>query len=564
MIARMTWRKLAFVFVFGSIAACGGGNSTGGGDNTCDPGDPNSCGPGERCNADTNVCEPYAACDTNDPDSCPAGFVCRPSSEGPVCEPEGTAGRIPGCIDSDGLDVFAVEANRTLAVSWNVNGTVDHTGGFRVVYGTATETYDQQVELAVGVRELTLTDLTNDTTYYVAVRTLDSSDAVTFTSCEVNGTPHILAFQPEFVVAGADGDQSEPGVASDLEGEYVYLAWEDEGTIKLSISTDFGDNWTTPEAVSAGTGQSQVDLAVREAAFDESGTQTRPEVLLIAWHEGSKVLVARYLPGNDEFQAPAEVQSGGTYIAPGLAVADDVIHVAFAESTEGAIYHATSTDGGASFSPPTKISGSTVEAASPNVAASGLTGDVHVAWHARLGSGNTDIYSTSSFNNGATFGDVVRVDDDATGQNQKNVSVAIDERTQRLYATWEDRRGGSNVYFAWVDVESAPVAPDWGTNLHVSNAGLGGDQFKPKAVVDVARNVYVAFQDTSDGARVVFTRFNSDGGFDPALEPSAQAGQGGVVGDFPAVATDRFGAVYVAWQENRSGPDTDVVFARAE
>lgn len=43
-----------------------------------------------------------------------------------------------------------------------------------------------------------------------------------------------------------------------------------------------------------------------------------------------------------------------------------------------------------------------------------------------------------------------------------------------------------------------------------------------------------------------------------------QDGAGGVVGDYPTVATDRYGAVYVAWQENRNGPNTDIFFARAE
>jgi hypothetical protein len=30
------------------------------------------------------------------------------------------------------------------------------------------------------------------------------------------------------------------------------------------------------------------------------------------------------------------------------------------------------------------------------------------------------------------------------------------------------------------------------------------------------------------------------------------------------VATDFYGTVYIAWEENRGGPDLDVVFARAE
>ncbi|MCP4204006.1 MAG: hypothetical protein GY769_18970 [bacterium] len=42
--------------------------------------------------------------------------------------------------------------------------------------------------------------------------------------------------------------------------------------------------------------------------------------------------------------------------------------------------------------------------------------------------------------------------------------------------------------------------------LLISVAGYSDDQFRPQAVVEVARNVYVAFQDTTDGQRVFFAR----------------------------------------------------------
>jgi hypothetical protein len=50
---------------------------------------------------------------------------------------------------------------------------------------------------------------------------------------------------------------------------------------------------------------------------------------------------------------------------------------------------------------------------------------------------------------GQTFlAEEVRIDDDPLGQNQLNISVAVDERSGQILATWEDRRGGANVFFA--------------------------------------------------------------------------------------------------------------------
>jgi len=65
----------------------------------------------------------------------------------------------------------------------------------------------------------------------------------------------------------------------------------------------------------------------------------------------------------------------------------------------------------------------------------------------------------------------------------------------------------------------------WAGKIGVG-AGLGGDQFRPQAIVDVAGNVYVAFFDTTDGQKVVFSRFNEQA-FDPPLAPSSVAGIAG-------------------------------------
>lgn len=95
-----------------------------------------------------------------------------------------------------------------------------------------------------------------------------------------------------------------------------------------------------------------------------------------------------------------------------------------------------------------------MEASAPSIAVNQLSGDVYIAWHAKQGAGDTNVYFAASLDNGATFGAVKRLDDDPMGQNQANVSLAVNERSQKIYATWEDRRGGANVYFTWSE--------DWG------------------------------------------------------------------------------------------------------
>jgi hypothetical protein len=276
--------------------------------------------------------------------------------------------------------------------------------------------------------------------------------------------------------------------------------------------------------------------------------------VLVAFEQGGRVMLVGYDPVAGTVGDPLDVAAGGR---PHVAVGPSAIHLVFEEG--GGIHHAGSTDAGATFSDAQAVHGSTSMAHAPRVAVNGFTDEVYVAWDAIEGAGDSNIYFVASPDAGGSFGGPVRVDDDPMGQNQLNVSIAVDARSQKIYATWEDRRGGANVYFTWSEDGGA----SWEPNVDVG-AGLGGDQFRPEAVVDAARNVYVAFHDTSDGMRVVFSRFNAEGTFDPPLLPSREAGRAGVVADEPTVASDRYGAVYVAWQENRNAADVDVFFARAE
>lgn len=183
-----------------------------------------------------------------------------------------------------------------------------------------------------------------------------------------------------------------------------------------------------------------------------------------------------------------------------------------------------------------------------------------MAYHGWRGSGDTDIYLNFTRNGGQTYqAEETRVDDDPQGYNQSNVSLAVDRRAGQVMTTWEDRRGGANIYFS----RSFDDGESWETNIQ-TGAGLIGDQSLPQAVVDPGRNVYLIFIDTSDEQKPLFSRFNADGTFDPPLLVSQAAGEAGAAADDPAVTIDEYGIVYVAWTENRGTPDIDLYFARVK
>lgn len=498
-----------------------------------------SCDPTQRSDC---------ACDPNRADDCPTGYVCRPVGSESFCRPESG---LPSCLDPEGMDVFAAEANGALAVSWKVNGDFDHSGGFRVRWGAASGEPTESMEVGPDARQAILKPLENGTSHFVVVEALGSDGATAFTSCEIAAMPHVLDFAGDLLVhESTSGNQSDPDIAANADGSRLYLAWEDEGTVMLATSTDFGQTWSLP-AVEVGAGESPA-LAVRDAVLDDEGNPTTPESVFVAWASGGSVLVAAFDPETGALGAPSTVASGA---APDVAVGADVVHVVFEGG--GAIQHARSGDAAASFSAPTSLSDGLSTVHAPAIAVRRSTGAAFVAWDAIEGAGDSNVYVAAA-DDGQSFGAYVRVDDDAKGANQLNISIAVDEGTGRLSATWEDRRNGADVFFS-----ASAEGQTWLANVDVG-VGLSGDQFHPQAAVDVAGNVYVAFQDTTAGQKILFSRFNEQGGFDPPLEPSTRAGAEGISADFPTVATDRFGAVYLAWQENRNGPDTDVFFARAQ
>jgi hypothetical protein len=459
-----------------------------------------------------------------------------------------------------GIDLFAAEADSALGLTWNNNAGADYAGGYRIRHGASAGEYGEEVAVGCMTRdcEFNLTGLANGVTYFVVVDALDAGGAVTHTSCEVAATPHALAFGPDQQINDlADGAQDFPDIVAERKGSPLFVAWEDAGGSRLIRSDNLGDAWSPSLAIGSCASQRPA-LAFRDEVVVDDVLET-PAALFIAYAEGGSIYLieGEFPDGLAEpvvLGAPVLVGMGSE---PDVAATADSVHVAWEQDNQ---IFAASGSGAAALGAALRVDTGDGEAHVPSIAANRTTGDVYVAYHAIRGAGDSDVFVNVSTDNGATFGDTeVRIDDDPQGQNQLNISLGIDDRSQQLYATWEDRRGGANVYFS----RSFDNGASWEPNLE-TGAGLGGDQFTPQAAIDPGRNAYVLFIDTTDGRRPLFSRFNPDGTFDPPLEASDRAGKAGAAANNPSVATDRYGTIYAVWSENRDSPDLNIYFARAE
>jgi len=469
-------------------------------------------------------------------------------------------GRIPSCLADSGIDLFAVESDSVIGLSWNNNSMLSATGGYTISYGTTPEQLYVQdtIPCIENSCEHTLRGLENHVLHYFQVDALDTNGKVLITSCSISATPHPLAFLDDVRVFNQTNPQGSPCITGGIFGVPLYVAWEASSRIYLSRSDDLGDTWNPPrELGGAGNNAGMPRIALLDRSPD-----TLVSFLFTAFSSGGNVQVIRGTFGAGlsapvGFETPITIGPGEN---PSIAAVNGLVLITYENNSTILVSH--SIDDGLTFTKPVRIdkAGASEESHAPSAAINPHTLQSFISYHGRRGAGDDNVYLVRTLDTGKTYSQTeTRIDNDVKGQNQRFVSIAVDSRTAVLSATWEDRRGGANIYYA----QSLDSGITFTANVQ-TGAGLSGDQFTPKAVVDAGRNVYVLFIDNSDGQKPMFSRLNSDGGFDPALPVSTQAGTAGTAAKEPWVFVDNYGTVFTVWAENRGGPVDYIFFARAE
>jgi len=249
---------------------------------------------------------------------------------------------------------------------------------------------------------------------------------------------------------------------------------------------------------------------------------------------------------------------------------------------DSSIYFSRSTDSGASFSTPARISDTQVNQGS--MPAVGPGGEVYVVWKDYI---FDRILIDRSFNGGATFGsdrvvaNTVPVDFPLPGFGFRGNSfpyIAVDRSGGpyhgRLYSVWcDERNNDADIYMAFSDDQGA----SWSSPSRVNDDAVsnGQHQFFPFVTVTEGGAVDVMYYDTGYGSYslldVTLIRSN-DGGltFDPSIrvtdvsfDPDDDGFGGAFIGDYNGMAsTDN--ASYPLWTDTRSGTDADVYISRVE
>jgi uncharacterized repeat protein (TIGR01451 family) len=250
--------------------------------------------------------------------------------------------------------------------------------------------------------------------------------------------------------------------------------------------------------------------------------------------------------------------------APSLVVGGDGnVCVAWEDERSGNpdIYFARSTDGGGTWSANLKVNDDTgsTHQEQPSLVAD-ESGNLYAAWVDRPSAGEySDIYFASSMDNGATWSASVPVNEDTGSTHHWYPSLAVDVGGT-LYLAWQDSRNGDyDIYFA----RSTDGGTTWSANVRVHDDVGSADQHAPSLAVDGDGNIYVVWLSDPGGSGFVNLYFarSIDSGVTWSPDIQINDGPGGASGTGPSLAAGGSGNVYVAWQDDRNGPD--IYFARS-
>jgi len=316
--------------------------------------------------------------------------------------------------------------------------------------------------------------------------------------------------------------------------------------IFFTMSRDSGQTWDNfPETKNLS--KSKGEAFGPSVAVNKKGT-TR---VYVVYHDDSRGINQAYLVHSKKktkFKAkPANItpHEGGAF-SPRIALdSNEALNVVWGDGKELGlrVVYLRSTDQGETFTEPLVVSGASTDALDPEVAVDSGDG-INVVWQDQ-DSGVSAIMFARSTDRGATFSTPKRV---STGEGRAIEAQIVADSEDRLNVVWVDESSGSaQAYYS----RSTDSGETFSTPISVSKAP-NADIHKPVAAV-FGDTVYVAYQDgdlfgEDGGDRQVFLATSNDSGltFDEGRQVSRADRQCGRAHS-PAMVVDSSGTLHIVW-----------------
>lgn len=207
-------------------------------------------------------------------------------------------------------------------------------------------------------------------------------------------------------------------------------------------------------------------------------------------------------PSAGTWSSSERVTTGGDSLPQFELAGDGSGHLLFQRSSD--IYHATRSAAGI-WSGVTRINESTGSTQSDPAMAVSVGGDVLAAWEDTRGPGGVFQHLWGDVRPAATgtWGSDIRISDAGGGANQFSPDLTMDS-DGTLYAAWGDTQIWSGSSGVDIFVSSRPMSGTWSTPVEVTTTGLSNSSSpNPVIGVDSGKNLYLIWQEQAN--RIVFS-----------------------------------------------------------
>jgi carboxyl-terminal processing protease len=275
-----------------------------------------------------------------------------------------------------------------------------------------------------------------------------------------------------------------PSVA--VSGSLVIVVWQDDRNGNLEIyckrSTDGGMNW-------------EPDIRMTNAV----NNSVRPAVVLsgsvvhVVWHDWRDDYFAIYYKRSDNggvsWGSDTCLTSNSPWaVSCAIAVFGSAVHIAWRDYRDDndEIYYKRSTDGGLTWGEDIRLTNNAEEQKFPSISVSGSV--VHVVWQ-DLRDGNYEIYYRRSLDGGTTW----ESDNWLTNDPSASQSPSIASYGSDVHVVWyDDRDGNLEIYYK----QSSDGGINWGEDTRLTNAL--SDSQDPTIAVSIP-DIHVVWTDQRNG-----------------------------------------------------------------
>jgi hypothetical protein len=272
------------------------------------------------------------------------------------------------------------------------------------------------------------------------------------------------------------------------------------------------------------------------------------------------IYMARSTDNGSTFSAPVRVDdapAGTDQLYPQIGVdSSGKLHAVWSDFRSGVnfrIYYANSTDNGTNWSPGVMVNFSASGGQFVPSIAADSAGNLYIVWDD--GRSGNHIFFSRSVNGGTSWSAAVKLDSSTNAARYPWICCAP---SGNLTVVWQDSRNPNSDVFT---VSSGNGGASFSPEVNVTKNTSSSSQMWPRAGYDPAGNIHVAWDDNRFGNFGVFYGYSSDGLTFTGVPVNDTDTGISANPEPPMIAVDSNGVTHVCWQDKRGGSYNRIYYA---